>query len=69
MTGDYVVVNRQVPRGATLSVADVVIKQGRLDTLPARAVLDPQQIVDAVSVRDLLPDQPLTLSMVRQPGG
>lgn len=67
VTGDYVVVNRQVPRGATLSVADVVIKQGRLDTLPARAVLNPQQIVDAVSVRDLLPDQPLTLSMVRQP--
>lgn len=66
VTGEYVVVNRQIPRGTTLTADDVMIKQGRLDTLPARAVLDPQQIVDAVSVRDILPDQPLTLSMVRQ---
>lgn len=66
VTGEYVVVNRQIPRGTTLTADDVMIKQGRLDTLPARAVLDSQQIVDAVSVRDILPDQPLTLSMVRQ---
>lgn len=66
VTGEYVVVNRQIPRGTTLTADDVMIKQGRLDTLPARAVLDPKQIVDAVSVRDILPDQPLTLSMVRQ---
>ncbi|PNS13397.1 flagellar biosynthesis protein FlgA [Mixta theicola] len=66
VTGDYVVANRQIPRGSALTAGDIVIKQGRLDTLPARAVLDPQQIVEAVSVRDILPDQPLTLSMVRQ---
>ena len=67
VTGEYVVVNRLIPRGTTLTAADVIIKAGRLDALPARTVLDPQQIVEAVSVRDLLPDQPLTLSMVRQP--
>ena len=67
VTGEYVVVNRQILRGTTLTASDVLVKQGRLDTLPARAVLDPQQIVEAVSVRDLMPDQPLTLSMVRQP--
>ncbi|MFD1803129.1 flagellar basal body P-ring formation chaperone FlgA [Mixta tenebrionis] len=67
VSGDYVVVNRPIARGSALSAADLGIKQGRLDTLPARAVLDAQQIVAAVSVRDLLPDQPLTLSMVRQP--
>lgn len=66
VTGDYVVANRQIPRGSALTVGDIQIKQGRLDTLPARTVLDPQQIVEAVSVRDILPDQPVTLSMVRQ---
>ncbi|QHM70604.1 flagellar basal body P-ring formation chaperone FlgA [Mixta intestinalis] len=67
VSGDYVVVNRPIARGSALSAADVSLRQGRLDTLPARTVLDAQQIVDAVSVRDLVPDQPLTLSMVRQP--
>ncbi|WP_434085199.1 flagellar basal body P-ring formation chaperone FlgA [Mixta hanseatica] len=66
VTGEYVVASRQIPRGTALTVGDIQIKQGRLDTLPARAVLDAQQITDAVSVRDILPDQPLTLSMVRQ---
>jgi flagella basal body P-ring formation protein FlgA len=67
VSGDYVVVNRPIARGSALSAADVSLRQGRLDTLPARTVLDAQQIVDAVSVRDLVSDQPLTLSMVRQP--
>ena len=66
VTGDYVVANRQIPRGSALTADDIQIKQGRLDTLPARTVLDPQQITEAVSVRDILPDQPVTLSMVRQ---
>ena len=66
VTGEYVVASRQIPRGTTLTTSDITIRQGRLDTLPTRTVLEPQQITDAVSVRDILPDQPLTLSMVRQ---
>lgn len=66
VTGDYVVASRQIPRGTALTPDDFRIKQGRLDTLPARAVLDPQQITEAISVRDISPGQPLTLSMVRQ---
>ena len=66
VSGQYIVAGRQIARGTALTTDDIQIKQGRLDTLPAQAMLDPQQITDAVSVRDIAPSQPLTLSMVRQ---
>ncbi|MFS2224026.1 flagellar basal body P-ring formation chaperone FlgA [Pantoea sp. B65] len=67
VTGDYVVTSRQVARGSALKASDLSIKHGRLDVLPARVIVDPQQIVEAISIRDITPGQPLTLSMVRQP--
>lgn len=67
VTGSYVVAARQVARGATLSADDVKVQQGRLDTLPARTVMTPDQISDAVALRDIAPGQPMTLMMVRQP--
>ncbi|MBP2170938.1 flagella basal body P-ring formation protein FlgA [Erwinia toletana] len=67
VTGDYVVAARQITRGSAVSAADLTIKRGRLDTLPSRAVVDPLEATDAITVRDILPGQPITLSMVRQP--
>ncbi|WP_437610711.1 flagellar basal body P-ring formation chaperone FlgA [Erwinia sp. V71] len=67
VTGDYVVAKRQVPRGKALEADDMAIKRGRLDTLPSRAMTSPQQAMDAISMRDIAPGQPLTLTMVRQP--
>jgi len=67
VSGQYLVAARQITRGSTVNAADVQIKRGRLDTLPARAVLTPQQAIDAISVRDIAPGQAITLAMVRQP--
>lgn len=67
VTGDYVVAARQLPRGSALSAGDVKIQRGRLDTLPARVIMLPEQALDAVSIRDIPPGQPITLSMVRKP--
>ncbi|WP_067703715.1 MULTISPECIES: flagellar basal body P-ring formation chaperone FlgA [unclassified Erwinia] len=67
VTGDYIVAARQVARGTALTPADVKIEHGRLDTLPARAVMSADEIADAVTLRDFLPGQPVTLMMVRQP--
>jgi len=67
VSGQYVVATRQVARGSTVNAADLQLKHGRLDTLPARTVLNPQQAIDAISVRDISPGQAITLSMVRQP--
>lgn len=66
-TGEYVVATRAVLRGESVAVSDMKRVQGRLDTLPARAVTDETTLVDAIALRDLVPGQPVTLSMVRQP--
>ena len=65
-TGNYVVAAASVARGSTLTPASVTLKRGRLDQLPPRAVLDMSQVQDAVSLRDLVPGQPIQLSMLRQ---
>ncbi|KGT95600.1 flagellar basal body P-ring biosynthesis protein FlgA [Erwinia typographi] len=67
VTGNYIVATRQIPRGGTLTAADVKIERGRLDTLPARTVMSALEIADAVTLRDIMPGQPVTLMMVRQP--
>ena len=65
-TGDYVVASRNIPRGAALQPDSVTLKRGRLDQLPPRTILDIHQAQNAVSLRDLVPGQPLQLSMLRQ---
>jgi flagella basal body P-ring formation protein FlgA len=67
VTGDYIVAARPVMRGGTIAAEDIKIQHGRLDTLPARTVMSAEQIADAVTLRDIVPGQPLTLMMVRQP--
>ncbi|MDZ3934805.1 flagellar basal body P-ring formation chaperone FlgA [Escherichia marmotae] len=53
-------------RGGKLEAGNVKLKRGRLDTLPPRTVLDINQLVDAISLRDLSPDQPIQLTQFRQ---
>lgn len=54
-----------IVRGGKLEAGNVKLKRGRLDTLPPRTVLDINQLVDAVSLRDLSPDQPIQLTHFR----
>ena len=63
-TGNYVVAAMPIVRGGKLEAGNVKLKRGRLDTLPPRTVLDINQLVDAVSLRDLSPDQPIQLTHV-----
>ena len=67
VTGQYLVATRLLARGSTVSADDFRLQSGRLDTLPARAMLDAGSVADAVVLRDIQPGQPVTLSMVRQP--
>lgn len=67
VSGNYLVVSRQVARGATLTAEDMTMTNGRLDTLPARTLDSPAQATDAVAMRDLVPGQPITQMMVRLP--
>lgn len=67
VTGSYVLTARQITRGTLLTAEDIVLRQGRLDTLPARTITQPQQAIQAISIRDLSPGQPITVSMLRPP--
>ena len=65
-TGNYVVAAQAITRGSVLTPESVKLKRGRLDQLPPKTMLDISQAQDAVSLRDLSPDQPVQLSMLRQ---
>jgi len=67
VSGTYWVAARNVSSGAHLSAADMQQKNGRLDLLPPRAILDSQQALNAVTLRNINIGQPLTLSMLRRP--
>lgn len=67
VTGDYLVANHQLTRGTAVSAADFRTETGRLDTLPARALVDGTHLAEAIALRDIPPGQPVTASMLRQP--
>ncbi|OON40697.1 flagella basal body P-ring formation protein FlgA [Izhakiella australiensis] len=67
VTGDYIVAAQPISRGATVNLSDLKTVKGRLDTLPARTAVTPDDIVDAVALRDIMPGQPVNQMMVRQP--
>ena len=65
-SGNYVVAAQALTRGTLLSESNVRMKYGRLDRLPPRTMLDLKQAANAATLRDIAPDQPIMLSMVRQ---
>ncbi|WP_145590907.1 flagellar basal body P-ring formation chaperone FlgA [Yersinia aleksiciae] len=66
VSGRYAVASRQLAAGAKISAQDVEMKQGRLDTLPPGALLEPHFAQGAVSLRQINAGQPLTRNMLRR---
>ncbi|EKY3221921.1 flagellar basal body P-ring formation chaperone FlgA [Cronobacter dublinensis] len=64
--GNYVVASQPVARGGMLDESNVRLERGRLDLLPPKAMLNLDQAREAVTLRDLAPNQPIMLTMVRQ---
>ncbi|MGC6387294.1 flagellar basal body P-ring formation chaperone FlgA [Ewingella sp. S1.OA.A_B6] len=67
VSGTYWVAARNVSSGAHISANDMQQKSGRLDLLPPRVIIDSQQALNAVTLRNINIGQPLTLSMLRRP--
>ncbi|MBO0636929.1 MULTISPECIES: flagellar basal body P-ring formation chaperone FlgA [Pantoea] len=67
VTGSYLVANRLLSQGSSVSESDFTLQTGRLDTLPARALLNADSVADAVVLRDIQPGQPINPSTLRQP--
>ncbi|AJJ11719.1 flagella basal body P-ring formation protein FlgA [Yersinia rohdei] len=66
VSGYYAVAARQLASGAKITPQDIVMKQGRLDTLPPGALLEPNFAQGAVSLRQINAGQPLTRNMLRR---
>ncbi|WP_409307246.1 flagellar basal body P-ring formation chaperone FlgA [Pectobacterium sp. B1J-3] len=66
VTGHYVVSAKMVSRGTKLDEKDLRLNQGRLDQLPPRTLLTAKDAQGAVALRDLVPGQPITTSMLRR---
>ncbi len=58
-----------IARGGKLEAGNVKLKRGRLDTLATVTVLDINQLVDAISLRNLSPDQPIQFARSARHGG
>lgn len=65
-TGNYVVATQAIPRGSVINESQLQLKRGRLDQLPPRTMLDIGLANSAVTLRDIAPNQPILMSMVRQ---
>ncbi|CNH09121.1 flagellar basal body P-ring biosynthesis protein FlgA [Yersinia aldovae] len=75
VSGRYAIATRRLAAGEKISMQDIEMKQGRLDTLPPGALLDtlpPGALLDthfaqgAVSLRQINAGQPLTRNMLRR---
>ena len=66
VTGNYVVATQALPRGSVIDESLLQLKRGRLDQLPPRTMLDINQANRATALRDIAPNQPILMSMVRQ---
>lgn len=64
-TGEYAVAAKLLPRGTTLTPDSVTLTRGRLDKLPPHAIRDLRPLRATVTLRDLVPGQPIVESMVR----
>lgn len=64
--GDYLVSARNISAGRHLTAADLKLQSGRLDILPPRTLTEMSKALGAVTLRNIIPGQPLTLPMLRR---
>jgi flagellar basal body P-ring formation protein FlgA len=67
VTGGYVVLNRAVSQGYTLSAADLSLQQGDLTQLPAGVLTEPEQAAGGIMAVALTAGQPLSRDALRRP--
>ncbi|MFZ4831963.1 flagellar basal body P-ring formation chaperone FlgA [Rouxiella sp. Mn2063] len=67
VTGFYWVAAHNINSGSHITDKDVERREGRLDLLPPRAIVDSKQAINAVTLRTINIGQPLTLPMLRRP--
>lgn len=66
VTGRYLVSARSISAGSRLRAADLTLQTGRLDTLPPLILTDADNALGSISLRNIIPGQPLTRAMLRR---
>lgn len=64
--GNYVIAARPIKAGSTISADDMLYKSGRLDKLPDSLILDKQEIIDHVALRNIHENQSIKTTMIRK---
>lgn len=64
--GNYVIAARPIKAGATISADDMLYKSGRLDKLPDSLILDKQEVIDRVALRNIHVNQSIKTTMIRK---
>ena len=67
VTGTYYVARRGIARGSEITLASLTPCQGRLDTLPSRALLDPSTALPAIALQNLPAGKVVLTSLLRKP--
>ena len=67
VTGKYYVSAQPISRGSLVSRQMLSVQYGRLDTLPARALLFPETLLPAIALQSVLPGKVIITSLFRQP--
>ncbi|QCI16257.1 flagellar basal body P-ring formation protein FlgA [Buchnera aphidicola (Artemisaphis artemisicola)] len=64
--GEYIVANRNIPRGTKIKESDLKVLIGRIDLLPSYTYRRKQDVINRVNLRDILPFQVIT-SLITRP--
>ncbi len=67
VTGQYYVSAQPISRGSLVSRQMLSVQSGRLDTLPARALLVPETRLPAIALQSVPPGKVIISSLLRQP--
>ncbi|WP_065585378.1 flagellar basal body P-ring formation chaperone FlgA [Gilliamella sp. Choc6-1] len=64
--GGYVVANQAIGAGKVITPEHLKIQIGRLDTLPFAVILDKEQVINHIALRNIDLDEPIRTSMLQK---
>ncbi|MBC9131979.1 flagellar basal body P-ring formation protein FlgA [Frischella sp. Ac48] len=67
VAGNYVVANQAIAAGSLISTDHVRLQSGRLDQLPSTVILQKNQVINHIALRNIVVDQPIKTTMIRKP--
>lgn len=64
--GSYIVANQTISAGTVITDQHIRLQSGRLDTLPATVILDKQQVINHIALRNINREEPIKTAMLQK---